>query len=134
VRIAYYRQLQAISDNVAHPEIHGSVEEEIESLERRQTEETAVVKGLQHHLQYLDNLCNEHDETKIPEQMCPICHMPIAERGLLTPCNHLFCEWYAENLFTYLFFYFFFLNFSSFLSVWSRGQQPTARAPFANSR
>ncbi|BGP19791.1 hypothetical protein JCM10213_003100 [Rhodosporidiobolus nylandii] len=92
-RIAYYGQLQEISDEVADPDMTSSkwlgLENEIASLREDELElETAII-AKEGRRRYLDNL-NDPTARDQAERECPIC-AEFFEDGILTNCAHLTC-------------------------------------------
>ncbi|KAH9916397.1 SNF2 family N-terminal domain-containing protein [Epithele typhae] len=79
-RIAYFRQLQEISDTVAEAEIEGPLlDTKINTARARQ--------------RYMDNLSKSHEDGTLDEddKSCILCKCDFV-RGYITQCAHVYCE------------------------------------------
>ncbi|GAA6018304.1 hypothetical protein JCM10207_000797 [Rhodosporidiobolus poonsookiae] len=104
VRLNYYRNLQAISDEVADPDMGAKnwagLENEIAALRADENDLALSIAAKQTRRRYLDSL-NNPDEVDEEERTCPIC-ADFFHQGILTNCAHLTCancfrRWYAQS-------------------------------------
>ncbi|KAL9131849.1 MAG: hypothetical protein Q9217_000295 [Psora testacea] len=103
LRLAYYRQLQAISDQVAPFE--EDMTEDVRNaavLNKRQAEDRmkARLATLKSKGRYLVHLRDEAKDMQ-PQRTCIICTSPF-ETGILTSCGHTYCAeclrlWWGQH-------------------------------------
>lgn len=94
-RIAYFRQLQELSDSVAEIEIPMDVdllvmlEDYTEQINRGQ-EMVKTTGARQRYLQYIAKK-TASDDAEEEDKECGICNCEF-ETGLLLACGHIFCS------------------------------------------
>ncbi|RKO93898.1 SNF2 family N-terminal domain-containing protein [Blyttiomyces helicus] len=100
-RAKYFRQLQAISDQVTAPEPPEDLDEELgETLDLEDAHHIRF-RDFQARHNYLRNLLADAGDANAPRQHCTICISDF-DRGVMTPCMHVFCRscivrWMALN-------------------------------------
>ncbi|RPD76905.1 hypothetical protein L226DRAFT_459082 [Lentinus tigrinus ALCF2SS1-7] len=92
-RIAYFRQLQEISDTVAEAEWEGSLASATHDLRQQQTDLETKINAARARQRYMDNLSKSHEEGTLDEddKTCILCKCDFL-RGYITHCAHVYCE------------------------------------------
>ncbi|RDX45998.1 hypothetical protein OH76DRAFT_1407336 [Lentinus brumalis] len=92
-RIAYFRQLQEISDTVAEAEWEGTLADALHNLRQQQAELETKINAARARLRYMDNLSKSHEEGSLDEddKTCILCKCDFV-RGYITHCAHVYCE------------------------------------------
>ncbi|KAI1790830.1 SNF2 family N-terminal domain-containing protein, partial [Ganoderma leucocontextum] len=92
-RIAYFRQLQEISDTVAEAEIETTLLDTMGELRRQQTQLDTKINAARARQRYMDNLSKSHEEGTMDEddKTCILCKCDFI-RGYITQCAHVYCE------------------------------------------
>ncbi|KAI0702634.1 SNF2 family N-terminal domain-containing protein [Earliella scabrosa] len=92
-RIAYFRQLQEISDTVAEAEWDGSLADTMADIRQQQTDLDTKIKAARARQRYMDNLSKSHEEGTMDEddKTCILCKCDFI-RGYITHCAHVYCE------------------------------------------
>ncbi|KAI0706718.1 SNF2 family N-terminal domain-containing protein [Cerioporus squamosus] len=92
-RIAYFRQLQEISDTVAEAEWEGSLADALQELRQQQANLETKINAARARQRYMDNLSKSHEEGTLDEddKTCILCKCEFV-RGYITQCAHVYCE------------------------------------------
>ncbi|TBU46840.1 SNF2 family N-terminal domain-containing protein [Dichomitus squalens] len=92
-RIAYFRQLQEISDTVAEATFETTLQDSIMDLREKQTQLDTKIKAARARQRYMDNLSKSHEEGTMDEddKTCILCKCEFI-RGYITQCAHVYCE------------------------------------------
>ncbi|PIL26140.1 hypothetical protein GSI_11895 [Ganoderma sinense ZZ0214-1] len=92
-RIAYFRQLQEISDTVAEAQIETTLLDTMGELRRQQAQLDTKINAARARQRYMDNLSKSHEEGTMDEddKTCILCKCDFM-RGYITQCAHVYCE------------------------------------------
>ncbi|KAI8992837.1 SNF2 family N-terminal domain-containing protein [Trametes punicea] len=92
-RIAYFRQLQEISDTVAEATWEGDMRDAIKELREQQAVLETKINTARARQRYMDNLSKSHEEGTMDEddRTCMLCKCEFI-RGYITQCAHVYCE------------------------------------------
>ncbi|KAI0742548.1 SNF2 family N-terminal domain-containing protein [Daedaleopsis nitida] len=92
-RIAYFRQLQEISDTVTEAMWEGSLQDALKDIRQEQAGLETKIKTARARQRYMENLSKSHEEGTIDEddKTCILCKCDFI-RGYITHCAHVYCE------------------------------------------